>query len=120
MAIEAGALRRLADPGPAGHAFAGTEGPQIVDLVPGDDPDVAVDMLGRRHRAPMGGRHVLDPPHPGSIVDMAERVDVRRLRGDPLLEGSHDTLGMPAASRVKATPARANSAAIAAFGSAAP
>ena len=43
MAVEAGAARRLADPGPAGHRLAGADGAQIVDLVADHDPDIGVD-----------------------------------------------------------------------------
>ena len=62
---------------------------QIVDLVADHDPDIGVDMLGRRDRVPVRGRDVLDPAHPGGIVDVAELVDVLGRRGDPLLERRH-------------------------------
>ena len=90
-------LRRLADPGAPGHRLAGADRAQIIDLVPGHDPDIGLDMLGRRDRVPVRGRHVLDPAHPGGIVDMAELVDVLGLRGDRRSKPDH-RLGM-AASR---------------------
>ena len=51
---------------------------------------------------------------------MAELVDVLGLRGDPLLERRHGSLGTPSGPGVKRTPARVKSEAITALGSAAP
>ena len=72
---------------------------QIVDLVPGHDPDIGVDMGRRRDRVPVRRRHVLDPAHPGGIVDVAELVDVPGPRGDALLERCHSSLGRPSSAR---------------------
>ena len=104
----------------AGHRLAGADGAQIIDLVPGHDPDIGVDMLGRRDRVPVRGRHVLDPAHPGGIVDVAELVNVLGPRGDPLLERRHCSLGTPSGPSVKRTPARVKSEAITAFASGLP
>src|SRR5688572_31064265 len=120
MAVEPCPLRRFADPGPAGHRLAGADGAQIVDLVPDHDPDISVDMGLRRDRAPVRRRHVLDPAHPGGIVDMAELVDVLVSGGDLLLERSHNSLGVPSSPKANRTPARVKSEAIAAFGSSTP
>ena len=76
MAVEPRALGRLADPGASGHRLAGADAAQIVDLVPDHDPDIGVDMRRIGDRRPMRGRHVLDPAHPGRIVDVAELVNV--------------------------------------------
>ena len=77
-------------------------------------------MGGIGDRKPVRRSHVLNPAHPGGIVDVAELVNVLGLRGDPLFERGHSSLGMPSSSSTKATPARVKSAASAALGSSAP
>lgn len=54
----------------------------IIDLVAGDEPGVGVLVLLRRDQVPVRGRHVLHPPHPHRVVDVAVDVDVLRPDGE--------------------------------------
>src|SRR4051812_23286409 len=120
MPVEARALRRRADPSAAGHALAGPERAQIIDFMTGHDPDIGRFMRGRRDRTPMGGGDILNPPHPGRIVHMAELVDLGLRCGEAAFERCHESRGLPFAARVKATWARVKREAISAAGSDAP
>ena len=60
--------------------------------MPRHDPIISRDMLWRGHRLPMRRRHILNPPHPNGIIDMAKLVNVGRGGGEDLNEGGHRQL----------------------------
>ena len=106
MPVEARALRRLADPGPAVTRLAGADARADNRSRAGSRPRHRASTCSRRRDCvPVRGRHVLDPAHPGGIVDVAELVDLGVGRGEsharrpaaampPAMRRAHD--GRPA------------------------
>ena len=94
----------------------------IVNLVPRHDPMISRDMFRRGNRLPMRRRHVLNPPHPDGIVDMAKRVDVRGGCGQGSGEGGQcrPSISLRAASVRKALRVNLREAAAASMASKTP
>ena len=69
------------NPSIGGNAFACSNIPAVVNFVPGHDPEIGRDMFRRGNRLPVRCRHVLNPPHPDGVVNVAELVNVIWLRG---------------------------------------
>ena len=74
----------------------------IFDLVPDDEPDHGLPVLGPRHRVPMRGRHVLHPLDPDRVVDVAHHIDVLG-SGREAPGKAQDYSALPFCHRMKAT-----------------
>src|SRR5947209_2640557 len=86
VTVEAGAARRLTDPGAGGDPLTLKGRAQIVDLVPHYDPVILILVRRIGDRIPMRDGDLLDPLHPHRIVDVPQLVDVLRPGGEIELE----------------------------------
>ncbi len=77
------------NPSVSGNALPGSDIAAVINLVPRHDPEIGGDMFRRGNSLPMRCRHILNPPHPDSIVDVAKLVNVVWLRGKYAREWSH-------------------------------